>query len=122
MVTERGQLFGDPDHECEVQITNGRHFSYTGYNEILTGHVDASIDSNDKRSYLNMTVLEWLQRKSKHCGRVVDLESWDVFPFILNGEPSGIEINVGWQLLDNFRNETDKVRGNTFASELTHYW
>src|SRR5438445_10014792 len=41
-----GQVFGDPAHNSRARVTNGRNFSYPGYNEILSGFADERIDSN----------------------------------------------------------------------------
>jgi hypothetical protein len=40
-----------------LAVTNGKKFSYPGYNEILTGSGDPRIDSNDKKPNRNVTVL-----------------------------------------------------------------
>src|SRR6266550_1838373 len=45
----KGQVFGDPAHRCRARVTNGRNFSYPGYNEILIGFADERIDSNAKK-------------------------------------------------------------------------
>src|SRR5687767_3239066 len=39
-VAEQGQLFGDPDRGCRVKVTNGKNFSYPGYNEMFVGFAD----------------------------------------------------------------------------------
>ena len=50
-------------------VTNGRYFSYPGYNEILTGFGDPAIDSHDKVNNPKVTVLEWLDDKPALQGR-----------------------------------------------------
>ena len=45
VVAQQGQVFGSPEHQSQVTVENGRFFSYPGYNEILTGIADKSIDS-----------------------------------------------------------------------------
>ncbi len=92
----RGQVFGDPEHNCRAHVTNGRNFSYPGYNEILTGQADETIDSNAKKNNHNVTVLEWLQGRPGFAGRVAAYCSWDVFPYIINTERSRIPVNAGW--------------------------
>lgn len=93
----RGQLFGDASRNSVSRVTNGLNFSYPGYSELLCGFADSRIDSNDKRNNPNVTVLEWLHSKPAFAQRVVAFTSWDVFPYIINSERSGIPVNAGWQ-------------------------
>ena len=48
VIAKNGQLFGNANAGSEAKVTNGKNFSYPGYNEIFTGAADPSIDSNDK--------------------------------------------------------------------------
>ena len=57
---------------------------------MLTGFADPRIDSNDKRPNPNVTVLEWLDGTPAFRGKVAAFCSWDVFPWILNRERSGL--------------------------------
>ena len=43
-----------------ARVTNGLAFSYPGYNEMLTGHADPRIDSNEFGPNPNVSVFEWL--------------------------------------------------------------
>ncbi len=94
-IAEKGQLFGDAGDE--VRVTNGRNFSYPGYNEILTGWADPRIDSNNKCPNMNTTVLEWLNRKEEFRHRVAAFCSWDVFPYILNRWRSKVRVQAAWK-------------------------
>src|SRR3954451_25344029 len=85
-VARRGQLFGNRDKKSLAYVTNGKNFSYPGYNEMFTGSPDPRIDSNAKRPNPNVSVLEWLHRKPAFRGEVAAVASWDLFPFILNVE------------------------------------
>lgn len=96
-VADQGILFGNRLEGNRVDVTNGRVFSYPGYNEILTGFADDSIDSNDKIPNKNVTVLEWVNRQPGFIGRVAAFTSWDVFPFIINEERSGVPVNSGFE-------------------------
>src|SRR5437867_2478723 len=40
VVAERGQIFGNQKKASIAKVTNGKNFSYPGYNEILTGFAD----------------------------------------------------------------------------------
>ena len=46
-VAVHGQIFGNQAVGSVARVTNGLAFSYPGYNEMLTGHPDARIDSNE---------------------------------------------------------------------------
>lgn len=121
-IAVEGQVLGSPDHESTVTVTNQRHFSYPGYNEILTGFADPKIASNDKVPNQNTTVLEWLNRQSDFHDRVAAFASWDVFPFIINQSRSGVYVNAGWQPLDFARTQTALQTLNGISSELPKYW
>src|SRR5207247_147714 len=45
-IAKRGQIFGNQTKGSVASVTNGKKFSYPGYNEILTGAADPRIDSN----------------------------------------------------------------------------
>ena len=95
-IARRGQLYGNATSGSEVKVTNGRNFSYPGYNELLTGAPDPKIDSNEKVPNQNVTVLEWLNAQDDYRSRVAVFGSWDVFPFILNRARSKLRIVAGW--------------------------
>jgi len=97
VMAEEGQLIGNPDLGSHAVVTNGRYFSYPGYSELLSGHADDRIKSNAKRPNPNVTVLEWLNGRPGFEGRVAAFGSWDVFPYIINAERSGVYVNAGWQ-------------------------
>ncbi len=97
-IAKQGQVFGDPAQRCRARVTNGKNFSYPGYSEILCGFADDRIDSNNKKNNPNVTVLEWLHGRPGFGGRVAAFCSWDVFPWIINAERSGIPVNAGWAL------------------------
>ena len=95
-VVKQGQIYGNPALHSAVTLTNGLNFSYPGYSEALTGIADARVKSNDKLPNPNVSVLEWLNEKPAYHGRVAAFAAWDVFPFILNVERSGLTVNAGW--------------------------
>ena len=122
VVAKEGQVLGDVNADSVVRVTNGRNFSYPGYNELLCGFGDEAIDSNAKLPNRNVTVLEWLNGKSGYQGHVAAFGSWDVFPYILNQDRSGIYVNAGWQDLDVFANERELAQWNLLANSLPRYW
>lgn len=95
-VVAEGQLFGDPEVDSEATCSNGLYFSYPGYSEMLCGFADPAIDSNAKKNNGNVTVLEWISRQPGFENKVAAYTSWDVFPYIINQQRSGIPVNSGW--------------------------
>jgi hypothetical protein len=96
-IATEGQMFGNRHLGSEVNVSNDQVFSYPGYNEILTGFADSTITSNDKIPNLNVTILEWLNTQPAFAGKVAAFGSWDVFPFIINEERSGVGVNAGFE-------------------------
>ena len=94
-----GQLHGNRDLGSKVDLTNKMWFSYPGYNEILSGKADDDrIDSNDKIPNPNKTILEIVNKEPRYKGKVAAFGSWDVFPYIINEERSGVPVNAGFEL------------------------
>ncbi|MDR8391980.1 alkaline phosphatase family protein [Aliifodinibius sp. S!AR15-10] len=97
-VAEMGTIHGNRTLGSKVNLTNNMVFSYPGYNEILTGRADDErIDSNDKMNNPNITILEELNNMSEYKGKVAAFGSWDVFPYIINEERSGVPVNAGFE-------------------------
>lgn len=121
-LAKEGQVFGHTESGSPSVVTNGLNFSYPGYSEILTGVVDPKIDSNAKKNNTNVTVLEWLNQQPGFEGRVAAFASWDVFPYIINAERSGIPVNAGWMPL-TVSNDPEHLRFlNQISNETPHYW
>ncbi|NVJ48284.1 MAG: sulfatase-like hydrolase/transferase [Cytophagia bacterium] len=98
VMAKEGQLLGNRNLGSKVNITNAMRFSYPGYNEILTGKADDSrIKSNDKILNPNKTILELANKQSGFEGKVAAFGSWDVFPYIINEERSGVPVNAGFE-------------------------
>lgn len=95
-----GWIAGNATSDSIIKVTNGRYFSYPGYNELLTGKADRRIDSNDKSYNPNKTVLEWLNTQEGFSDSIAAYCSWDVFPFIINDKRSGVRVNAGWSPLE----------------------
>jgi hypothetical protein len=45
----------------------------------------------------NVTILEELNNTSEYKGKVAAFGSWDVFPYIINEERSGVPVNAGFK-------------------------
>jgi hypothetical protein len=132
-IASHGQIFGNQTKSSVVTVTNGKKFSYPGYNEILTGAPDARIDSNDKKPNPNVTVFEWLNGRATLRNRVAVFGTWDVFPYIFNVERSHLPIWPVWEskfgsyeipppqfVADVLRDTTQMWEGVTYDSFLFH--
>ncbi len=117
VVARDGQIFGDSTRGAPTMVTNGLWFSYPGYNELLAGAPDPRVDSNDKVPNPNVTVLEWLNGRACCRGRVAAFGSWDVLPFIVNGERSGILVNGEGPPFPAARTARER-EGNEHAADL----
>jgi hypothetical protein len=121
VIAQRGQLFGNSNKGSVAIVTNGKNFTYPGFNEIFTGSPDDRIDKNEKRYNPNVSVLEWLHQKRAFKGRVVGFANWEVHPYILNTERSGIPVWSGdetnfpiergsrLELIHQIQNDTMKI-------------
>lgn len=97
-VAGTGIIHGNRNYGSKVDLTNGMVFSYPGYNEILTGKADDErINSNDKMNNPNITILEKLNRSTAYKDKVAAFGSWDVFPYIINEQRSGVPVNAGFE-------------------------
>lgn len=96
IIARQGQVFGDPELGSPATVANSHRFSYPGYHELLCGFADERINSNAKQNNPNATVLEWLNNLPAWRGQVAAFCSWDVFPYILNAQRSGLPVDAGW--------------------------
>ncbi len=97
-ITKMGQIHGNRKLGSKMNLTNTMWFSYPGYNEILSGAADDKrITSNDKIQNPNKTVLELVNELPSYKGKVAAFGSWDVFPYIINEERSGVPVNAGFE-------------------------
>ncbi len=96
-IATQGQIFGDSLNGSDAMITNPLKFSYPGYSETFTGHVDPRIDSNAHPANENVTVFEWLNAKPAMRGKVAAFATWDAFTRIINAKRSGVPVFDGWE-------------------------
>jgi hypothetical protein len=68
-VAKRGQIFGNQALGSVAHVTNGKAFSYPGYNEMTTGYPNDAIDSNEFGPNPNATVFEWLNNTTSFAAR-----------------------------------------------------
>ena len=118
----QGQIWGNLDTNSEVVVVNKQVFSYPGYNEILTGRPNPEITSNAKENNKNVTVLEWVNQQPGFKGRVEAFASWDVFPYIINEERSGVPVNAGWELFSGMGDPEKQKDLNMLTRELPQVW
>lgn len=130
-IARNGLVLGNRDRKSPARATNPKLLSYACHNEMLTGRADPRIDFNDKRPNPNVTVLEWLTHRDGYRGRVVAVGGWDVLPWVLNVERSGIPVNTGWEpiggsdltsdarllnrMMENAVRELDDVRDDVYT-------
>lgn len=100
IIASKGQLYGNRNFNNKVNTANLYRFSYPGYHEMFTGHTDIMISSNKKRKNGSLNVLEYLDSREEFKGKVVAFTSWDVFPYILNEERSGMLVNSGYEKME----------------------
>lgn len=118
----KGQLYGNRWEDNKVNCTNRFWFSYPGYSEILCGYSDGEINSNAKKYNKNVTVLEWLNEKEDLKGRVSAFASWDVFPYIINDERSGIPVNAGFRKCEDVYLSIKEQFLNEFQDQVSGPW
>ncbi|HEY3403619.1 MAG TPA: alkaline phosphatase family protein [Ohtaekwangia sp.] len=122
-IAKQGQLYGNRLYNNKVNCSNNMWFSYPGYNEILCGFPDdARIRSNNKFENPNVTVLEFLNRLPEFQGRVAAFGSWDVFPFIINEQRSGVPVNAGLEMADGSTLSEREKFLNELQSQVPVLW
>lgn len=121
-IGKHGQLYGNQNKGSVALLTNGRKFTYPGFNEILAGFADDRINKNEKRNNPNVTVLEWLHRKPAFTNRVVAFANWDVFPYILNTERSGIPMWTGYDTNFPVKPDSPLERVQRMFNDTTPLW
>lgn len=95
-VSQQGITVGDRSQGSAINVSNPYQISYPGYQELLAGFSDPAIRSNNKVANPNVTVLEWLNQQPQMQHKVAAFGSWDLFPYILNTERSGLTVNAGF--------------------------
>lgn len=133
-IASKGQLYGNRKYGNKVDCSNELLFSYPGYNEILTGFADNErINSNSKVNNPNVTILEYLNNQQEFKGKVAAFGSWDVFPYIINSDRSGIPVNAGFgqathnltkveQFLNRMQDEIRGPWGGVRLDVFTHHF
>jgi hypothetical protein len=97
-VAKQGQIFGNQARGSIARVTNGKAFSYPGYNEMATGYPNDAIDSNEFGPNPNPTVFEWLNGLDAYRGHVAVYGTWNVYDNIFNRQRSHLVMQTGWSL------------------------
>jgi hypothetical protein len=97
-VAKQGQIYGNQLKGSVAHVTNGKAFSYPGYNEMTTGYPNDAIDSNEYGPNPNATVFEWLNKIDEYRGKVAVYGTWDAYQRIFNEKRSGLVMQTGWTL------------------------
>ncbi|HXY98293.1 MAG TPA: alkaline phosphatase family protein [Steroidobacteraceae bacterium] len=97
-VAAHGQIFGNQRKGSIARVTNPFWFSYPGYNEMLSGHADPRINSNEFGPNPNITVFEWLNGLPDLHGQVAAFASWAAFMDIFNVGRSHLPVWAGQDL------------------------
>jgi hypothetical protein len=97
-VAKQGQIYGNQTKGSVAHVTNGKAFSYPGYNEMSTGYPNDAIDSNEFGPNPNPTVFEWLNKFDEFRGKVAIYGTWEVYDNIFNRKRSGLVMQTGWNL------------------------
>ena len=102
VIGRQGQLFGNRKYKNKVNVSNPYSLSYPGYSELLTGEVDFSIWSNDKKANRNGNILEELNATPAYRGKVAAFTSWNLFPYILDKKENknSFVLNSGSQKIE----------------------
>lgn len=122
VMAKQGQVFGNQDKGSIAQVTNGLNFSYPGYSETFCGFADPRVNSNNKVGNPSVSVLEWLNGMKPFHGRIAAFGAWDLFPFILNRERSGLFVNAGYEPIKDIKITPAYEVLNRLKAETIRYW
>jgi hypothetical protein len=107
-VAKQGQIFGNQTKGSVAHVTNGKAFSYPGYNEMSTGYPNDAIDSNEFGPNPNATVFEWLNHFDEFRGQVAVYGTWNVYDNIFNKARSGLVMLTGWTAPEKKAHDTPR--------------
>lgn len=127
-----GMVLGNAGLGSPVTVRNAMWFSYPGYSEILTGHPQPDVLSNDIVRYQHETVLDYIHRTlALKPTEVAQIGSWDGFKmaasqhdgtFFMNGafEPVPAEFsNPEMDTLSALRSQVMEVWEESSNDALT---
>ena len=95
-VAKQGQIFGNRTGGSDAHVTNGKAFSYPGYNEMSVGYPNAAINSNEFGPNPDASVFEWLNKSPDLAGHVAIYGTWQAYYDIFNQKRSQLVVQAGW--------------------------
>ncbi len=119
VIAQNGRLSGNRNYGNEVNVANLYKISYPGYNEILTGFADKKFIPNLTVRNRNTNILEYLNTTENYAGKVAAFSSWNVMPFILNEQKTGVPVNSGYEMLEEGE-DTLNTLINEVQKNITH--
>ncbi len=122
VIAKQGQLFGNQAKGSVVKVSNRLNFSYPGYSETFTGKVDPKMNSNEKVSNPNVNVFEWLNQRAAFKGKVAAFGTWEVFPYILNRDRSGLPVFAGFEAITKESPSEKQQVLNELIRDTTPIW
>lgn len=91
-----GQVYGNRDYGNKVNVSNPYWLSYPGYNEIFTGQVNLSINSNKFGVSPDYNILEFFNQQEGFEGdKVLAVTNWEKFKDIFNQERNNLFLIAG---------------------------
>ncbi len=122
VIEPEGRIYGNRNFENKINLTNEYRFSYPGYSELLAGYADPEVNSNAREWNQNLTVLEFVNNQPGFEGKVAAFASWDVFPYIINSDRSGIPVNAGFEPVEGPGLTEREVLLNEMISQIPRPW
>ncbi|MBC7902202.1 MAG: alkaline phosphatase family protein [Gemmatimonadaceae bacterium] len=99
-ISAKGIILGNRAYGNYINTANPHWFSYPGYNEIITGFPDTTVNSNDKNLNKNENVFELMNRLPAFKGKTAVFGSWDLFSYMFNEKRSGVYVNDGFKKVE----------------------
>jgi arylsulfatase A-like enzyme len=116
-----GQLWGNRYQGSEGTVKNKYWFSYPGYNEILTGYADDSINTNKYKPNPNSTLLDFLQTQPAYKNKIAAFGAWEAFDRILNKPRAGYPIFCAFTLYQNKKSKAANTI-NQLNAQSHRFW
>jgi hypothetical protein len=122
VIEYQGRIYGNRILGSKFDLTNEYHFSYPGYSELLAGYADPEVNSNAREWNQNLTVLEFVNNQAGFEGKVAAFASWDVFPYIINSDRSGIPVNAGFEPVRDSNLTEREILLNEMITQVPRPW
>ncbi len=121
-IAQKGVVVGDRDNGSNMSVANDLYFSYPGYSDLLTGVVNTKVKSNAKLNNQEISFLEWLNNKPNYHSNIAVFAGWDVFPYIVNKDRSGLYVNAGFDQAASYPLSKHVKWLNKLQSQIPSPW